>query len=59
MNELWAAARRLLVMRLDNIGDVVMAGPVLRALKESLPGSHVTLMASPGGSKAAPRSGGS
>ena len=54
MNEPWAAARRLLVMRLDNIGDVVMAGPVLRALKENLPGSHVTLMASPGGSKAAP-----
>jgi ADP-heptose:LPS heptosyltransferase len=41
-------------MRLDNIGDVVMAGPVLRALKENLPASHITLMASPGGSKAAP-----
>ncbi|HEY6752817.1 MAG TPA: glycosyltransferase family 9 protein [Rubrobacteraceae bacterium] len=47
-------ARRLLVMRLDNIGDVVMTGPVLRALKENLPSSHITLMASPGGSKAAP-----
>src|SRR5215218_5186399 len=47
-------ARRLLVVRLDNIGDVVMTGPVLRALKENLPGSHITLLASPGGSKAAP-----
>jgi ADP-heptose:LPS heptosyltransferase len=49
----WAEARRLLVMRLDNIGDVVMTGPVLHAIKENLPGASVTLMASPGGSKAA------
>ena len=41
-------------MRLDNIGDVVMTGPVLRTLKENLLSSHITLMASPGGSKAAP-----
>ena len=31
-----------------------MTGPVLRTLKENLPSSHITLMASPGGSKAAP-----
>ena len=54
MNGTWAEARRLLVMRLDNIGDVVMTGPVLRALKENSPASHITLMASPGGSKATP-----
>ncbi len=48
----WAEARRLLVMRLDNIGDVVMTAPVLRALKENLPEASITLMASPGGSKA-------
>ncbi len=53
MNESWAEARRLLVMRLDNIGDVVMTGPVLRALKENLPGASITLMASPGGKEAA------
>jgi ADP-heptose:LPS heptosyltransferase len=41
-------------MRLDNIGDVVMTGPVLRALKENLPGASITLMASPGGKEAAP-----
>ena len=29
----WGEACRLLVVRLDNIGDVVMTGPVLRALK--------------------------
>ena len=54
MNGSWAEARRLLVMRLDNIGDVVMTGPVLRALKENLPGAGITLMASPGGKEAAP-----
>ena len=54
MNEAWAEARRLLVMRLDNIGDVVMTGPVLRALKENLPRVSITLMASPGGKEAAP-----
>ncbi len=53
MNGAWAQARRLLVVRLDNIGDVVMTGPMLRALKENLPDAHLTLMASPGGSKAA------
>jgi ADP-heptose:LPS heptosyltransferase len=54
VNGPWADARRILVMRLDNIGDVLMTSPVLRALKENLPEAHVTLMASPGGSKAAP-----
>jgi ADP-heptose:LPS heptosyltransferase len=54
VNELWAGARRLLVVRLDNIGDVVMTSPVLRALKENLPSSHITLMASPGGIETAP-----
>lgn len=50
----WMNVRNLLVMRLDNIGDVIMTSPVLRALKETLPLAHLTLMASPGGSLAAP-----
>jgi ADP-heptose:LPS heptosyltransferase len=54
VNGRWAEARRLLVMRLDNIGDVVMTAPVLRALKENLPEASITLMASPGGKEAAP-----
>ncbi len=54
MNGTWEDVRRILVMRLDNIGDVVMTSPVLRALKRNLPESSITLMASPGGSKAAP-----
>ncbi|NJK78643.1 MAG: glycosyltransferase family 9 protein [Chloroflexaceae bacterium] len=45
--------RRILVMRLDNIGDVLMTGPALRAIKAALPHTHLTLMASPAGSQAA------
>lgn len=47
-------ASRLLVLRPDNIGDVVMTGPALRALKRALPGAHLTLLASEGGATAAP-----
>ncbi|KAF3890867.1 glycosyltransferase family 9 protein [Tolypothrix bouteillei VB521301] len=39
-------------MRLDNIGDVIMTSPALRAIKENLPQCHLTLMASPGGALA-------
>jgi ADP-heptose:LPS heptosyltransferase len=46
--------RNVLVMRLDNIGDVIMTSPALRAIKENLPQARLTLMASPGGSLAAP-----
>lgn len=41
-------------MRMDNVGDVVLAGPTLRALREWLPGGRITLMTSPAGSQAAP-----
>jgi ADP-heptose:LPS heptosyltransferase len=54
VNGAWAEVRRLLVMRLDNIGDVLMTSPVLRALEENLPEVSITLMASPGGSKTGP-----
>jgi ADP-heptose:LPS heptosyltransferase len=43
----------ILVMRLDNIGDVIMTSPALRAIKENLPDCRLTLMASPGGAQAA------
>ncbi|ARV59750.1 glycosyl transferase [Nostocales cyanobacterium HT-58-2] len=45
--------RNILVMRLDNIGDVIMTSPALRAIKENLPECSLTLMASPGGAQAA------
>ena len=50
----WEHIRRLLVVRLDNIGDIVMLGPALRTLHNALPAARITLMASPGGSQVAP-----
>jgi lipopolysaccharide heptosyltransferase II len=48
------ALRRILAIRLDNIGDVVMTGPALRALRQAYPQAQITLMASPAGSQVAP-----
>ncbi|MBV9020249.1 MAG: glycosyltransferase family 9 protein [Ktedonobacteraceae bacterium] len=49
----WLAARNILAMRLDNIGDVIMLGPALRAVKETSPQARITLLASPAGTTAA------
>src|SRR4051812_3181957 len=46
--------RRILVVRPDNIGDVVMIGPAVRAIREVAPGSRITLLASRAGALAAP-----
>jgi len=53
LNE-WLAARNILAVRLDNIGDVIMLGPALRAVKETSQQAHLTLLASPGGATAGP-----
>lgn len=50
----WLNARNLLVLRLDNIGDVLMTAPALQAIKETSPHTRLTLMASPTGALAAP-----
>ncbi len=50
----WQNVRRILVMRLDNIGDVVMTGPALRTLRAHLPAAEITLMASRAGAQVAP-----
>jgi ADP-heptose:LPS heptosyltransferase len=52
LKEPWRLVRNILAMRLDNIGDVLMTSPALRAIKENLPQSRLTLMASPGGATA-------
>ena len=49
-----SALERILAVRLDNIGDVVMLSPALRALKAFAPHAHTTLLASPAGSQVAP-----
>jgi lipopolysaccharide heptosyltransferase II len=44
----------VLAIRLDNLGDVLMTTPALQALHDSVPGVHVTLLASPAGAALAP-----
>ncbi|HEX7082341.1 MAG TPA: glycosyltransferase family 9 protein [Gammaproteobacteria bacterium] len=48
----WRRVARLLCVRLDAMGDVLMTTPALRAAKESAP-RHITLLTSPGGAEAA------
>lgn len=50
----WLSARNILVVRLDNIGDVVMLGPALRAMKEALPQARITLLGTKAGMHAVP-----
>ena len=52
-HEQWHAARRILCIRLDYLGDVLMSTPAMRALKHTLPDSRLTLLSSPGGVAAA------
>jgi lipopolysaccharide heptosyltransferase II len=44
---LWSAARRVLLIRLDNLGDVLMTTPAFAAVRESLPEAHLGLLAAP------------
>lgn len=53
IDEQWRAARRILAVRLDNLGDVLVTTPALHAIKESLPRAALTLLASPVGAQAA------
>src|SRR2546423_10297430 len=50
----WLEARNILAVRLDNIGDVIMLGPALRAVKETSPQARLTLFTSLAGSSAVP-----
>ncbi len=47
----FGSLKHILAIRLDNIGDVVMTGPALRALRQAYPAARITLMASPAGSQ--------
>ncbi|MES2538218.1 MAG: glycosyltransferase family 9 protein [Pseudomonadota bacterium] len=49
----WQQARRILCIRLDQMGDVLMSTPAMRALGAA-PGRHLTLLCSDGGAAAAP-----
>lgn len=45
----WQQARRILCVRLDYLGDVLMSTPAIRALKQSGPDRRITLLTSPNG----------
>jgi ADP-heptose:LPS heptosyltransferase len=49
----WPGLRRLLVVRPDNLGDVLLAGPALAAMRAAAPDARIDLLASPGGAAAA------
>jgi ADP-heptose:LPS heptosyltransferase len=50
----WAGVERVLVVRADNLGDVVLATPAIRALRRAVPHAAVDLLASPVGALVAP-----
>jgi ADP-heptose:LPS heptosyltransferase len=44
----------ILCIRLDSLGDVLMTMPAVRAIKQALPASRITLLTSPAGAEPAP-----
>lgn len=46
IDERWQQAYRVLAVRLDNLGDVLLTTPALHAIKESLPHTSLTLLTS-------------
>jgi lipopolysaccharide heptosyltransferase II len=52
--EQWRAARNILAVRLDNLGDVLMTTPALRAIKAGNAARRITLLTSESGALAAP-----
>ncbi len=50
----WQRARRLLCVRLDTLGDILMTTPAFRALRESAPDRSITLLTSSQGRVVAP-----
>src|SRR6266566_3150619 len=51
INEQWRSARRILVVRLDNLGDVLVTTPAIHAIKTSLSEASLTLLTSPVGAQ--------
>src|SRR5438067_10152582 len=53
MGRMGSQVKRILAIRLDNLGDVLVTTPALHAIKTSLPGATLTLLASPVGAQVA------
>jgi lipopolysaccharide heptosyltransferase II len=54
MTPRWQAVKKLLAIRLDNLGDVLMATPALAAIRRGLPEAELSLLASPSGAALKP-----
>lgn len=50
----WSTVRRVLAVRPDNLGDVVLLTPALRALRAAAPRAEIQLLASPAGAALRP-----
>lgn len=51
IDEAWRDVRRVLAVRLDNLGDVLVTTPAIHAIRQSLPEARITLLASPVGAQ--------
>ncbi|HLW66339.1 MAG TPA: hypothetical protein VKS79_13580, partial [Gemmataceae bacterium] len=47
----WTSAEKILAIRLDAMGDVLMTEPAIRAVAESQAGPRITLLTSPAGAE--------
>jgi ADP-heptose:LPS heptosyltransferase len=52
--EQWREARNILLVRLDNLGDVLLTTPAFHAVRQAFPAARLTLLASPIGAQVAP-----
>jgi lipopolysaccharide heptosyltransferase II len=50
----WAGIQRLLVVRLDALGDLLMTTPAIHAFREANPGLRISLLTSPSGAALGP-----
>lgn len=50
----WQAARRILFVRLDNLGDVLMSSPAMAAVRRQQPQAHLSLLCGAAGAAALP-----
>ena len=53
IDESWRDARNILLIRLDNLGDMLLMTPAFHAVRTSLPQARLTLLASPVGAQVA------
>jgi lipopolysaccharide heptosyltransferase II len=52
VNRRWQTAQKILCMRLDTLGDVLMTSPAIRAIRQSLADCRTVLLTSPAGAEA-------